>query len=712
MEIESLHDKDQTTDEGIWREAAERLDVAITSEASNRQAGVDAKRFRWGDQWPDDVKNARRDQQRPTITVNHTNVICQRQENTLRQQRPRIKVQPVGDGADVETAKVIQGMIRHIENRSFSSVAYDNGSKGSIDIGFGYLRIRSDFVTPKSFDQEILIDPIFNPFRVYMDPLAEWPDARDQNWSFISDEMPRTEYKRLYPGESISDFSPIEGEGDSYERSLAARWENKLSVRLAEYYRRHEVKDTLIMMNDGQAIYKSELPSKLVGAALNWRPATNALTGKPIERESSRLVVQWFRINGKKVIAQKTIPGRFIPIVRVEGNVEQIEGKRLRKGMIQDLMDPARMYNYWRTAQTERYALAPKAPWVAAEGQIDDHSEWHDANQKSYSVLVYKPVVVTTTQGDVMIPPPQRQPPAPVEDGMAAASAGAEHDLMSVAGMPQENPELSARIVGGNKYLQRRQGMQDLAHYQYYDKQELAIAWAGNIILEWIPAIYDTERMQKIIREDEQPDIVPINQKTSENGIDRVKNDVTVGLYSVVMDTGPDYMTAREEAAENMIETLKTPLGPVVVEQGADVILRNMSWHGADQLADRVATTIPGAMDGIIEGLPDQAKNIIATMQQQLQKAQEVIQQQQLEIKYGTDKEHLKTQGTLEKTDRDNETRIYIESMKGSTSRDVAEIHGATQLLNTKAESAHEERSAQKIIDAGTKDRTTNGTGV
>lgn len=709
MSHDALHDKDQTTNEGIWREAAERLKIAIEAESMNRTKGIEAKRFRWGEQWPGDVSNSRRTQKRPTLTVNHTNVICQRQENMLRQQRPRIKVHPMGNGASIENAKIIQGIIRHIENRSFSSVAYDKGAKGAIDIGWGYFRIRTDFVNPKSFDQEILIDPIFNPFRVYMDPLAEWPDGHDQNWCFISDEMPRPEYKRLHPGMPNVDYIVAEGGGDNYLMALNGQWEGALTVRLAEYYRRHEVADKLIMMNDGQTVYASQMPSEAVQLAQGWTPAVNALTGEPIERRSSRLEVQWFRLNGKQIIDRKIIPCSFIPVVRVDGNTEELNGQRMRKGMVADLMDPARMYNYWRTAQTERYALAPKAPWVAAEGQTEDHPEWNDANLKSYSVLVYKPVTVTTMQGEQVLPPPQRQAPAPVEDGMVQAAAGAEHDLMAVAGMPQENPEIQARIVGGNKYLQRRQGMQDLAHFQYYDNQMLAIAWGGCLILEMIPAIYDTARVQRIIGEDDQPQMVQLNEKVIEDGLERIKNDVVKGLYSVVMDTGPDYATARQEGAENMLETLNTPLGPVMVETGADVVLRNMDWHGADQLADRVAIKIPGAMEKILEGMPDQAKNIIASLQSQLSQAQETINAQQLEIKYQASREEIRVAGTLEKTDRDNETRIRVEGMKGSTSRDTAEISAAAQLLNTKAESAHEERQTDRMIEQGIKDRPANG---
>lgn len=697
--------KAATTNEGIWLEVAERLRIAIAAESENRKKGSEAVKFRWSEQWPDDIKNARKSQARPALTINHTNTLCQRQENTLRQQRPRIKVHPVGDGADIDTASVVQGLVRHIENRSYASVAYDRGAKGSIDIGWGYWRIRSEYLGPKSFDQELIIAPIFNHFSVYIDPAALFPDGRDMKWCIISTLMKREEYKRTYPRAANVDYTYADAPGDL--GLMNNEWEGKEDIRLAEYYRIHEVRDILCLMNDGSTMFKSELPEEALRNAVNYQPALDKRTGKPIERPTNRVTVEWFKLNGKEIVERTVIPGRYIPVIRSEGNAEQIDGKTRRKGMVEDLMDPARMYNYWRTAQTERYALAPKAPWVGAEGQFDGHPEWHDANQSSYSTLVYKPVTVLTSSGEQVLPPPQRQPPAPVEEGMAAAASGAEHDLMAVSGMPQENPEIASRVVGGNKYLQRRQGMQDLTHFQYYDNQTLAIAWTGEILLEQIPHYYDTKRMQRIIGEDGVPSVVEINAAgpPDDSGVARVKNDLTVGLYSVVMDTGPGYATKREEAAENMIETLGTPLGEVVVKEGADIVLRNMDWHGADELADRVASTIPAAMQKMVEGLPKQAQNIIASMQQQMQQKDQQIQEMTLELNYGKDKERMRIQGKLEETDRNNETRVQVEHLKGGTSRDVAEIHGATQLLNTNTEAAHDRAAARELIDRGIEDR-------
>lgn len=720
--------------EDIFSEARDRLAISDSAESENRTEGLNALNFREGDQWDSSIKDARTLDKRPALTINHTDTFCGRVENTLRQQRPRIKCHPVGEGATVDTAKVVNGLIRHIETNSNASVAYDLGGTSAIDIGWGYWRIVGEFIDERSFDQELMIRPIANTFTVYDDPASVMPAGEDREWLLISTTMKRSEYRRKYPT-AINCEWRSDGIGDHN-----IDWESKEELRLAEYYRIHEVEDSLCQLSDGSVKYRSELADPNVIAAVGLTITR--------ERKSTRREVQWFRLNGKEVVEERSsakakrtgdpadgpIPGRYIPVIRCLGKSKNIDGRIIRSGMIKNLMDPARMFNYTETSKTERYALTPKAPWVAYEESIEGHPEWNDANQKSYSVLVAK--AVQGPDGNVL-PLPQRTQPAAAEAGMAEWSQSAERNLMAIAGMPQENPEISNRVISGNKYLQRRQGMADLTHWHYYDNQTLAIMWTGIILLGQIPFYYDTPRMQRIIGEDTTPQMIDINQKIQEgqddqgNPLWKIKNDMTVGRYDVVMDTGPGYATKQEEGAEKMMELLGTPLGEVVVKTGADIVLRNMDFNGSEILADRAMTSNPEAMDKAIENLPDQAKNIIGALKQQLDQAQQTIQQQQLEIKYRSDIEKMKDDGQTRRTlitttgkahdteksaetDDANSQRDYAGWMhdidvKRQTALDVAEIRVGGELLNTHVEAAHNAKAADKAIEAGEKAGKTNG---
>ena len=108
-------DKLAETDDDIWLEASERLRLAVEAEGNNRTKALEALEFLDGHQWPDDLYNQRKIAKRPSLTINHTRTFRNRVVNNMKQQRPRIKVHPVGDGADVDKAQKIGGLMRHIE---------------------------------------------------------------------------------------------------------------------------------------------------------------------------------------------------------------------------------------------------------------------------------------------------------------------------------------------------------------------------------------------------------------------------------------------------------------------------------------------------------------------------------------------------------------------------------------------------------------------
>lgn len=693
-------DKDAVTDAEIFAECKARLKLAEENESDNRLRAIEDLQFADGDQWPTDIANGRRLDGRPALTINHTNTFVRRVVNSMRQQRPRIKAHAVGDGARVEDAKVANGLIRHVETLSQASVAYDTGGESAVRIGWGYWRIVGEYLDERSDQQELKIKPIRNTFTVYIDPSAVMPDGSDANWYIITEKMKRTEYKARYPKADNAEWT----EGAAGDADLD--WESKEDVRLAEYFRIRKTWETLYPLSNGSGKFESELPGVDVMKAAGVDFKRDA-DGKPITRLSERRQVEWYRVNGTKVVDRVALPGQWIPVIRCEGNVLDLNGQVKRKGMIRDMVDAQRMLNYWYTCETEVVALAPRAKWVAAEGQIESHPEWIDANRSAYSVLTYKPVVVSTAQGDVLLPPPQRQAPEGVSEGIVRAAEGAEHNLMAIAGFPHEpGQDQQGQVISGLA-IQRRQSISDITHFQYYDKQTLAIAHTGRILLDYFPYYYGEDRMQRIIGDDGVPQMTAINQaldaqgqpvSKSKQAIATIKNDLTVGRFDVVMDTGPGYETKRQEGAEALLGLLSTPLGEPITKVGADLVVRNMDFAGADDLADRLVPLNPEGMDKAVQELPKQGQAIVGALQQQLKQTQAELQHAQLELKYKTSTELGWMHVEREKAHLTAETKVHDTEVRAHTAHDVAEINAGAQLLNTHTEAAHDRVAAHELL--------------
>ena len=691
------------SDAEIFEEARDRLKICADAENDNRMRGKEAILFREGDQWDDEPASSASEDM-PELTINLTDAMIERVENNIRQQRPRGKCHPVGDGADIEIAEIINGIGRHVEVRSEASVAYDTAAASALDAGWGYFRLIAEYISPKSFQKDLRILPIQNIFTVYMDPSAIMPHGGDQNWCLLSMKMSRQEHKRRYPGTEIQSWSDVAAP------DKVGDWEGKEEVRLAEYFRIREKPEMLYLIRGEGAEeftrYLSEMPrDRATGQLMTIDEAAAMLAERKLridgKRQSVKRQVEWFRLNGRKVVERQEIPGTFIPVFRVQGKAKDIDGKVRRRGMVEGMMDPQRMVNYGEVAKIKRLGLAPKAPWVAWEGQLDGHEdEWADANQRTISVLTIKPVTIDTAAGPVLLPAPVRQPPAQIEQGFAEFVQGMRSNLMAVAGMPNEPGQDKQGEVISGRAIARRQFLSDQSHFQYYDNLTIAIAQMWRVLVEWIPVYFsEPGRIQRVIGEDGHPRMVTLNDQQADDqdpAIQRVKNDLSVGRYDVVMDTGPGYETKREEGAENLLQLLQVQaLAEIIAKNGPDLVFRSIDHPYMQELADRLMASTPEGMEKIMEGLSSHARSVVQYLSNQVKNLQQELQQAQVEQKYGLAKEHMAAAVKAHDIDVSARTKLHDVDSRERTALSVAEIQAAGKLIDSRADRGHEAQMAE-----------------
>jgi len=591
------------SDKDIFDEAKDRLEICATFESQDRNRAKNEILFREGENHWDSNYVTTASEETPELVINLTDALCMRVENNLREQERSGKAHPVSDGAQIEIADIINGIGRHVEVRSEAQVAYDQAAKSAITHGWGYFRLIAEYSHPRSMQKDLRILPIRNVFSVYMDPGAIMPSGYDQNWCLLSNKMPRPEYRRRYPTAINAAWS------DADRGSGVDDWEDREYIRLAEYFRIREKGEKLygirnLASGQERTLFKSEMPEEL---ASGW-----VIEGA---RDSVRRAVEWFRLNGRKVVERQQVPGSWIPVFRVEGNVVDIDGRVTRRGMIRSMMDPQRMVDYGEVAKIRRLGLTPQAPWVAAEGQLDGHPEWTDSNRTAYPVLIYKAVTIMTGQGEVPLPPPARQPPAQIEQGFSEFVQGMRTNLLAVAGMPNDPGADKQQVVSGAA-IDRRQTLSDQSHLQYAKGETSAITQCWRVMVEWIPSYFNEPgRVQRIIGEDSTPQMVTLNQKDPNDPVNKVINDLSVGRYDVVMDTGPSFETKRQEGAENLIDLLKIPaLAEIISKVAPDLVFRSIDHPYMQEIADRLVAQTPDGLKKIMKDLPERARDIVTAL--------------------------------------------------------------------------------------------------
>ena len=581
--------------EDILTVARSRMTMAISAFSETRESELDDLRFYAGSpdnqwQWPADVLQTRGAVQgqtinaRPCLTINKLPQHVKQITNEQRMNRPGIKVIPADDKGDVEVADVYNGVIRHIEYISDADVAYDTACENQVSYGEGYIRLLTEYCDEDTFDQDIKIGRVRNSFSVYMDPLIQDPTGADARWCFITEDLTKAEYERLYPNAAPINTLMSLGVGDQ----SISQWISENTVRIAEYFYIEYEKATLNLYPGNVTAFDGTPEDK----------SLRMMFGKPLRsRQSDRKRVKWCKINGYEILEERDWAGSFIPVVRVVGNEFEVDGRVYVSGLVRNAKDAQRMYNYWVSQEAEMLALAPKAPFIGYGGQFEGYEQqWKTANTQNWPYLEVNPDV-TDGQGNIL-PLPQRAQPPMASSGLLQAKAGASEDIKSATGQYNASLGMSSNERSGKAILARqREG--DVGTYHYVDNLARAIRHVGRQLVDLIPKIYDTERIARIIGEDGEPSTVKMNPMQQEpvkkivnpEGvvIDKIYNPA-VGKYDVRVITGPGYATKRQEALESMAQLLQG--NPQLWSVAGDLFVKNMDWPGAQDLAKRFQKTL------------------------------------------------------------------------------------------------------------------------
>jgi hypothetical protein len=596
----------------ILKEAKDAFDASAEASNDNRQTALDDVRFaRLSEQWPDSIIKQRERDGRPCLTINKLPAFIRQVVNDARQNKPSIKVHPADSGADPETAEVINGLIRNIEYASSADVAYDTGVECAVTCGFGYWRVGLDYAFDDSFEMDLKIKRVLNPFSVYGDPHSTEADSSDWNSAFVVDRLTKADFEAQYGDKAKVDWD------DTSWSSAGEPWRTGNEVMVAEWWRREE-KDRKILLfadtRDGSMHVYSE---DQIAEDEDFQQIQQFLEFRQERMTKSHQVTQHI-MTGAEILKSEPWPGRYIPIIPVYGDEFDVQGKRYFRSLIHNAKDAQRSFNYWRTASTELVALAPRVPFIGPKGAFDsDINRWMTANTRNHPFLEYDPEAVVKAGGAA----PQRQP---MDTGVAAGALqealNASDDIKAIVGMYDASLGARSNETSG-KAIMARQQEGDTATFDYQDALNFGIQSTGEILLSALPKVYDTPRSMRVLGKDGAEDFVQLYQPTPDG---KVLNDLSAGKYDVTVTTGPSYDTQRMEFVDALVQLSQG--NPLIGQAVPDLIVGSMDFPKADEAAERLKMLLPPPVQQAM-AQKDQSPAVVQ-LQGQLQQMQQMAQQQ------------------------------------------------------------------------------------
>jgi hypothetical protein len=646
--------KPKTADD-VVTEAKKRFERAKDYYADSRKLAVEDTRFALGDsdngwQWPDAIRQGREVDSKVCLTVNLTAQHCNQIINNIRQNRPSVKVSPVDDGADKKTAEILGGLIRNIQVSSASDDAHDTAAEHAIYGGEGYWRVITEYEDETSFNQCIKIKNCPNPAMVYIDPDCKELDKSDAQWGFVFEDITLEQCKREHPGIDPADW---ESESD---------WRTEETVRRAEYFYCTFEDATACLLQDGTTALKTALP-------------TGAVVVK--ERKTQIKKWHWCKLLGghDQPIDETEWLGAYLPIIAVVGKEVNVGGEIVRKGIVRDLKDSARMVNFSYSETVQTLALQNKVPYMAAAEAIEGYEDvWQGANIESRAYLPFN----AYDEQNNPLPKPERQPPAVMPAAQVQLLQLSTEQMRAASGQQNANFGIKSEAQSGVG-IQRLKVQGETATFHFPDNLARALRYEAKVLIDLVQKYLDTKRVVRTLGLDGKeehaqldPEMKGAYQETNdEAGEVRKIFNPTVGKYDVVVDTGPSYQTQRQEGAANLNELAGR--NPNLMQVAGDLIMRAQDFPMADKLADRLAKTLPPELQekkGQQE-IPPEIQQQMMQMNQQLQQMDQAMQEAAQHIEELEQEKRAKLIEASVKRE-EAEGKLQVEAYKAETERMTA----------------------------------------
>ena len=605
---------------------------------------------------------------RPRYTLDKCNDLVDDIAGAIEQKDFDIQILPAGGDATKDLAKTYDGMIRNIQNLSNANDIYDASNRRVVRTGMDGWRVRQRFGDNNTFDQDLYIDPI-NDFadRVWFDPGSVRQTREDAGYAFVLTSMIKSDYDAQFP----------DGSGMSVNMDSVTLTDRQPEmVVVGEILYKVKVERRIVELTNGSVYVDDEKFQKIKDELA----AQGAVEVRDRMREMDEVRTRVF--DGKDWLEpEKETVFELIPIIPQYANWSVVRKVPRYWGIVTKKMDAQRIYNYVESRKVEDGAFAPLAKILVTKTQIGAEKEaWENLNTSSDPALPYEP--------DPEAREPYRLGGAEINPGLESTSQSMLQNLQSTAGIDQLPGEALGLQSGLAVELKQERG--DTRNYKYTKSTQIARCHTGKILMKALPRVYDTKRQVRIINEDKSFEMVTLNERIiDEQTGDPVEViDLSKGVYDVTCEVSKSFKNRQTETVSSMVEM--ATIDPAIIEDGRDVLYKNVNAPGFDVLADRARQKM--VLSGEIPGdqLTDEEKEFLAAQDEPAPDPVAVA----LEREADNEDDKVTLDGMKHEL---NEQKFEFEKGQSSMKEAMDQISAAAELLNTQADTWNKMREAMGL---------------
>jgi hypothetical protein len=524
----------------VHERALRRFDSVATPQAPDRAQSLEARRFvtiagaMWEGPFGEQFENS------PRPEVDKITSSLEKIETDYRQNRMTVDFVPANDASDEDTADMLDGLHRADSEHFNCEQGRDNGFQEGIRGGFGAWRVTTDWADPDDEDsEEQRVNPAlpivdadqsvyFGPSKVY--------DKRDAPWAFVICADPVEEYTAKWD-DAVTDW-PLGGFKYHYD------WFAPQVVRTAEYYEVEKVPDRRVTLTNPLTeeryhFFATDTDATSIAdmEAQGWKKTTRA---------AKRQRVHKYIMSGACILKDcGYIAGPNIPIVPYYGRRDYVDNQERWRGHVLKRMDRQRIYNSAISQIVETNSLAPFEKPVFDPSQITPAmaEQWARANIDRLPFLTAK--ALRNEDGSIASAGPiYKIEPTQVQPGAAA--------LLQIMGGDLTDDDQNVEEVKANVSADAMDIAADRVDAKsgiYLDNMRKSVKREAEIYLGMAREVYyEPGRKVNTLTVDGQDAQATLHEPSiDENGVFRIRNDLSRGSYKVVASVQESTTTKRQK---------------------------------------------------------------------------------------------------------------------------------------------------------------------
>jgi len=489
------------------------------------------------------------------------NIIRKERRRALKElsQNPvQVTFRPV-DGADPDTADILNGVYRADCRGNDSMTAIKIATQDQVDCGFGAWRLTTEYknrLDAIDNDQVIkrhLIHEANNV--VFWDPNAKLQDKSDAAYCTVLTSYSEAGWKEYAKENDIDEDASVPN-FSAPAQSYVYPWTiEPKKVRIGEFYHRRKKRTRMCLYEtaNGEIISYDKRDVKDIEDQME---ASGYV--KLAEKMIDKYVVEKYLVSGTKILkGPDRIAGEYIPIIPVYGEWSYVEGEEVYEGITRLAKDPQRLHNFQMSYLADIVAKGSRKKPFFNPDQIRGYEQYYATTGPEFNFPYY---LLNAKDKDGMPLPQQplgymEQPEVP--QALAGLVELTRNSIEDTTGPSMTSKSLDPVNTSGRAIsLQHRRA--DSQQIDFLGALQIAMRHDAVVYQSMASQIYDTEREFMTLDElgNEGNDTLNMQAYNPMTGEQSIINDMSKGSFDVYTDIGPAYATVKEETRADIKEMI------------------------------------------------------------------------------------------------------------------------------------------------------------